>query len=285
MRAQPVLLCSVSVSAFNRIWYHSCKSTAGMWHVKPHLWNFQCLTTGSLVEDRFFWTCCFLFTVKVSSLTYIFWEILASRYFGFISSSAFFWTSKVNLRGNQSQRAWHSGVLWVRWQASRSLLGSMPMGSSPWSWRPQRWSRGTGRPASCWHAVQGWLGTFYSSSKGHNWCTTWRRGTQWSIWRRRFGMRMFSSHPVVTVATYTTSVWEGSRLISFVRCRMRSPSTSNFSPLSALLTTPVPGSGFWVELVLCAQGYVFRRVNFVRHCCVSERLVFPLKKKSSFFYS
>ena len=158
------------------------------------------------------------------------------------------------------------------------------MGSSPWSWRLQRRWRGTGRPASYWHAVQGWLGTFYISLKGHSWCSTWRRGTQWSIWRRRFGMRMSSSHPVATAATYTTAVWEGSRLIGFERCRMRLPSTSNFSPLSALSTTPVLGSGFWVELVLCAQQYVFRRVNFVRHCCVSERIGPPLKKKKISFF-
>ena len=77
----------------------------------------------------------------------------------------------------------------------------------------------------------------------------------------------------------------GSRLIGFARCRMRSPSTSNFSPLSALSTTPVLGSSFWAELVLCAQGYVFCHVKFVRHCCVSERLVFFLKKKIPDFYS
>ncbi|CAD6269382.1 unnamed protein product [Miscanthus lutarioriparius] len=76
------------------------------------------------------------------------------------------------------------------------------------------------------------------------------------------GTPMFSSHPVATVATYTASVWEGSRLIGFARCRMRSPSTSNFSPLSALSTTPVLGSSFWAELVLCAQGVLICHLFF-----------------------
>lgn len=197
--------------------------------------------------------------VKVTA----FLEKLGLGYFGFISGFQeaffFFWVSnsKADLPENQPQRAWRCGVGWVRWPASRSLQGWMLMGSSRWLWRLRGRLRGTGRPVSCWHAVQGWSGTFCSSSKGHNWCSTWRRGTQWSSCRRLFGTHTFSSHPVVIVATCIASVWDGTSLISSVRCRMRSLSTSNFSPLLALSTTRAIGSGFWAELVLCVQGYGF----------------------------
>lgn len=45
-------------------------------------------------------------------------------------------------------------------------------------------------------------------------------------------------------ATCTAALWEEGRLINSVRCRTRSPSTFSSSPLSALLTPPVPGSEF-----------------------------------------